>query len=1085
MNKGIRCIVYLLLISNALYGEVAWDSGKNFYKNIGGEALEQEAKETGKLPLNDAKVADFQSKINKECIRIKGDAATDVKNAKNSQERRKALQIQNSVVDACRILSDASGRARYDKQKGFRDTGLQWNSSKNHYENIGGVQLFEEAKTLAGKPLENADMVRFQQKVNSRCSDIKNEALNNLKNQPSGSPERKDAQEFQNKVDSACSTLSNPKNRAGYDKNLFKNEEPKKIVDESDKVLDDVTLPSEQSDTFIQQLQLFLRKKVEGLAKDAPLLIFKLIGAELAKQEISPAAGKIFNADFALTDVKFIEVNSSNPEAVSLRGSGIRAGLGITGKTQFNQFAVKSTIFIVQTSDKKIAFSVGLELPDNYKISNLFPKFTQLDVLPIPQGKLVFSKFDYTDPDGYSVKTGLNFIGSLLLEGPLKALGELRAKAKTMKSIVFDFAAPIYLQGVIESMTAGSFRAVVPMRLGMDFASNPKIPKGFSSLFNKITTDDIIVEVKISPLEQKLGGQAGIQITLGTQPNPVRVQAFGGIEPLTGKINLGGKIPDMIEFNKWLAIGDLAFELYFDPAIVAILVAFGIPVSGIALQGRIDMGVQDGKRASLSVAGKLSLETKKALDFVLDVSARDIQFAKLVSLLTKMGGKSGIPADKLPVMNINSLKGKLAPQDTEIAGQKIPAGFQLALDATLFNQTFGFDVDIRHKDLTFKGLGYLSDITVKGPRGNVVVKISGPGPDKKYDTKDDGPIVACEFDAKNIAAGKFMIGAMFDVPALMIKDAIELEIGGGKFKANLESTKLGFTIVFGVNIDPKNIVDMYIRFGFKGDFGKYLSERAIPAIQDWQKEVVEKAAAIDKKIGELSVALQKLAVKREEAKKKFVGKADDEIVRVENTIKRIKKKIQNLKDECVALKKEGKAGWRLKCGKIGLEIGAQGTALAAQETYKETLLKGGKKLVTGTLDTAGKINEAFQDASEAIAEAEIFKKVLNGLLTGLTEALKGIAAGADIFKITEAIGEINANDLKAGKSPMLKSFIAEINIPGLPSQKITLKDKQIDFKKMGDSIKKFAKDIIDDVKKSFEKVKKAFKPKKKGVALPA
>jgi hypothetical protein len=240
---------------------------------------------------------------------------------------------------------------------------------------------------------------------------------------------------------------------------------------------------------------------------------------------------------------------------------------------------------------------------------------------------------------------------------------------------------------------------------------------------------------------------------------------------------------------------------------------------------------------------------------------------------------------------------------------------------------------------------------------------------------------------------------------------------------------------------------MYVRFGFKGDFEKFLSEQAKPALEELRNQAREKLAQVDKKIGDLSKELSKLQTTG-------MGETQREIEKTRATIRRIESKIEALKRECSSaplLKKT------YICPKVGVEITAQGTALAAQKTYLEGLLKPGKAVIQVTTG-------ALANASKAIADAEIFKKSVSGFLTGIIGAVDIIGKGSSIFKVTEAIGEFSAAELAVGKLPKLKSLKAEVNIPELPSVIMTLKDLQFDFKSPKSSAIEIAKKLLSGVK---------------------
>ncbi len=909
-----------------------------------------------------------------------------------------------------------------------------------------------------------------QESVNAACNRQKAYIIQKLKKAKSATQVRKQLLTDQSEMNAVCDVLTNPTTRASYTKDRAKieaaeekREEEKELerlkkvdprayqaklkeIQEREKEKKKTKRPQPEDPDYIPGMKGHLK----NIFKENQAKLGNLIGEQLSKIDIPSVALKVFNNDLTLKDMKFL---------IAPTGKDILTGLGFTGTTQFNNLPVKATVYIVQDIAKKIQYSLAIELPDNYKISQMFPNFKKLDVLSLPKGQLVASTFKYVDENGYSIDKGFNFVSSLNLDGPLRALGELRKKAKDFDAIAFDFEAPIYLQGSISSMTSVKFKAVVPIRLGIDFTQVKHFPKEFSSIIKKITTDNIEVGVSITPMEQKLTAQTGIQIILGRKQKPFRIQGFGGVDVTSGRINFGGKMPDMLELN-FIAIGDMKIELYLDPAVESILIFFGVPISGIALGGRIDLGKKGETRASLEANGKLSLEAKKLADFILEVEGRNIQFAEIVSLLTKMAAKSGIkgaeiPASKLPVMTIHRVLGKIAPWDTEIANEKVAAGFRLLLDAQLFGAKFGFDVEIRHKDLMFSGSGYMPEIVFRSG-GNTIFKLSGPGPDKVYGTPDDGPIVSCSFDAKKPLAGSFQIGATLDVPPIGLKNKIDLAVSAKKFKADFETAFLGFAVVFGVDIDPAKLEDMYIRFGFKGDFGGFLSRQAAPALEELKKKATVKLAKVDKKIGGLAGELNKLKEDQTRAKRAGVSATQREINKTRATISRINRKIGNLKREC----ESGRYG-KVVCA---MKLTAQVTALGAQKTYLNTLLRPGKQVIEGTMESLNAINKAIQMASTKISQAKILQKSAQRILTALNKALVAIGKGLEIFKVSEAIGEVNAIELSQGKLPKLISLKAEINIPEVAKVSVNLSNLQFDFKNPKASAIEIVQRLVSGIK---------------------
>ena len=840
--------------------------------------------------------------------------------------------------------------------------------------------------------------------------------------------------------------------RIDYDKQLLAQAKKQVAVatDPKKKTEPSVNQSKETDSNYIEKMKTRVDQESK---KSAELKIFDVIGKKFLPQvKIPKEVFSIFNAGLKLKDIKLVNKPKAKKSYV---------GFGITGTTLIKNAPVQVTIYLVQIA-KKVGFSLAIELPTNYKISDIFPTFKKLDDFDLPKVQLIASTFDYTDKDGRGIKDGFNIVADLDLTGPLRALGELRKKAKEFDSIVFDVETPMYLHGVISSLRLATFKADIPLRLGIDFTKIKNFPREFSSIIKKITTDNIILSISFLLMEQKLKVQSGIQITLGHQTQPLRFQAFGGIDVTSGKINFGGKMPDMLELDV-IAIGDVLFELYIDPAVESVLIFFGVPFSGLALGGRIDLGKKGTERVSLGVKGKISLEAKKITDFLLEVNGENIQFESILNLLTQMATKSGksikIPASKIPVLNIKKLYGKIVPWDTEIANETVKAGFQLVLDAELFGKKLKLDVDVQHKSLIFKGAGSLSNIIFE--IGNKpIFKLTGPGLDKKYNTPDDGPMVSCNFEAAKIHKASFKIASLLEVPPLGLKNKIDLEASASGFYGTVDTQFLGFSSIFDINIDPKKWKEMSIKYTFKNDFQNFLSKQARTALESLKKEATADLAKADRKIGELAGELNKLKRDQTRIKQRGVSAAQREINKTRATIRRINSKIRRLKKECKDAPFYRKPD---VCIRVGVELTAQGTALAAQETYLNALLKPGKQVIKGTMEALNTINQSMQTVSTEISKAKILQKGAQGVLTAVSKAITGIVKGLEIFKVSEVVGEINAKDLSEGKLPKV-SLKAEVTIPQLSKVSMHLKEVQFDFKNPIKSAGEIAKKLVSGIK---------------------
>lgn len=694
-----------------------------------------------------------------------------------------------------------------------------------------------------------------------------------------------------------------------------------------------------------------IRNRIEqARAANLDVKLSGIATAALAQIEIPAVGGKLFGQDLVMKNLSFLEAPM---------GLDVRQGIGFTGTVQFNNFDVKCTVFVIETYQNKPAFSVAIELPNSYKLSDIVPEFKKLDALKLPKAKIVISTFRYMDPDGFNIKAGFNFASYLDLSGPLQLLGDLMKKAKELKSIVVRLE-PIRFQGVIpQQIQFTEFAATIPMRLGVDFTKIPKMPKSVTDIFKEITTDDFEFAVTAPP-RVAFTIENGIRIQLGTQPDPLRFSAFGIVEPTN--VTLGARMRNKLDL-KYVALGNAAIQIDLDSVLMPAAALIGIPFTGIAMNGEVDLGTTQENRVALKVAGGFRVTSTGIPDVVFDAEARNIKFANLVNLYNSVVKKAGInaqiPLDKMPTINIDRVKGYMALEDVKIGREIYEAGFKLGFDAQIFDRLIGLDFDLRHKRMTCSGSGYTSKIEIKS-QNKTVFALSGSGPDQAYDTADDGPYIYFYLDAKNIPMSTFGIKTRLDIPPIDLKQVVDLEYSFGSYNANFETTYAGFTSVFAVRLNPIDIKGSMIKFGFKGDFGKFLSEQAVPALKKLKAAADDRLSKLDQQILQLS---KDIGLLRSNA----VREVNKEIVKTKSTIRTIEQKIAALKKECSVASGINKA---LVCSRVGLEIFAQGNALALQKSYLEGLLKPGKEVI--------KSGKSLEMLSRDIAKAQVARKAVGG-----------------------------------------------------------------------------------------------------------
>ncbi|TET35676.1 hypothetical protein E3J61_01720, partial [Candidatus Dependentiae bacterium] len=148
-----------------------------------------------------------------------------------------------------------------------------------------------------------------------------------------------------------------------------------------------------------------IKDEINQTPKDADVKLFKMVGDFLGKVKLPPVANKMFNKNLAMRNMKIL---TDIP-----KDKFIRSGIGFTGSMFINKLQVVGTMYVLIDSSMRPQFSLSLELPKNYKISDLFPRFKKLDVLSLPNPKYLFTTLDYTDKDGTFMRQGLNFLATL------------------------------------------------------------------------------------------------------------------------------------------------------------------------------------------------------------------------------------------------------------------------------------------------------------------------------------------------------------------------------------------------------------------------------------------------------------------------------------------------------------------------------------------------------------------------------------------------------------------------------------------------------------------------------------------------
>lgn len=763
-----------------------------------------------------------------------------------------------------------------------------------------------------------------------------------------------------------------------------------------------------------------LDKIIPGLFKDTP--------AEVKK---------VFGDSFSLISAHVIE-KKTIPSVKNIKGVEYKGRGSFGGSLKIGNISVEAMLNVYEDEFKNNRYSFVIELPKNYKISQIIPQLKALDnILSLPRPQFVFSDFNYISKDGVFIAAGLNYISLIDLKGPFKLFGELKNKASGLKSIIVDMDAPIQLAGKLPlTLSSFSFTINIPIRLGIDLQQIKQIPSGFSDFLQKITTDNFIATLTLAlPQTIKISVQNGIQITFGTQKEPIKLQTFGGINLIDQAINFGAKIPSTIEMG-WLALSGVGIEFIIDPTIQAALAAVGIPISGLGLTGQIELGKQVSNRTSLELTTMIKFT--KSPNIIFDVVGKNLDFSNLVYLISQIVAKAkgkSIPEDSIPTIKLNKVEGKLAPWTTMVAGKLIEAGFRLGVDAILFDQSFGLLVDINQHKISMSAKGWMPPIKVAAG-DKTIFQLTGAGKDLKWNTPDDSPYVHFHFEP---ATGpSFAISTLLEMPDLALKSKVDILFAKHRFNASLESSALGFGAMFDLVIDPVKWKEMKIDFRFKNDFDQFLAKQTVPVLKKMHNKMTKIMEKIDADMAKLSAEMAK-------AQQTGVSKTEQEIQKTRNTIAIIDNKIRALKKKC---KKKP-----ITCIKAGFKIAAQETAKTAQKAYLETLLKPAKQTVKTVTGVAHHI-------TKGIADSKLRKKMTQTALNTMNKIIQRIGKGVSIFSIKEARGGVSLPELMDGKIPHLKKLVIEVNLPGQKKTTISLTDVAFNFKKPFESAQEIASKLL-------------------------
>ncbi len=594
------------------------------------------------------------------------------------------------------------------------------------------------------------------------------------------------------------------------------------------------------------------------------------------------------------------------------------------------------------------------------------------------------------------------------------------------------------------------------------------VPESVTKVFKRITTKEL--GITVVPADVSVSVDASIEIVLGTQPEPLTVKVEGTAKKT--KIIMAGSLIGMIEL-KWFSMGNAALTIEIDEALVGATVIFGIPFTGIGVAGDVGLGKKDN-RAVLKGAAKFSLSSTNIPDVLIKVDGSNLNIDDFIQFLSEVAAKQGItkkpiPAGKMPTIKFPKLNGFISTTNTTIGAKQYKKGMSIDADAILFGKAMSiyFYLNPEPKELSIEGSGYLAPIDAK------VIQITGAGPDRKMGTADDGAYMHFKAEAAKPENTQLYVTGLLRIPGLDLSQQVDLLFEKNEFGVNLETIIAdAFLASMNININPTDPKKFKAAFKFKGDFGKFMNESALPAVRKLKEDAVAKAAEIDQKliaasqdanrlqgqIGQAQAVVSKL--QDQQVYNKWI-KTLDTIQGCEATFTRCKP-VKFVKDP---------KGWA-KCEKDKAVCSAKimNDAIAWQTQ------KGLRGVTRATLSSSKAVLSKYETATRKVGELKLAEKSADKVLSALNKVVDKIAKGAQIFNIKEASGSVSGEELLQGKTPKLIKLEIDIQIPpdvpliGGKSKHILIENKQFNFKNPKESAIQIGKEMALKLKDMLPKI---------------
>ncbi len=799
---------------------------------------------------------------------------------------------------------------------------------------------------------------------------------------------------------------------------------------------------------------------------------------KLATSALGPLAD-ILNKVGTVLKTEIVDISNVGQYPLPIEFNPYKA-TSFSGKITFLNQQVTCIVILGQlkgsTGKTKLGFSLDLALDKNYKVKDLnflsalgvkgsdLGKFGTID---LPKPHIIFSTFEsYTNPESktlikagvtVSTKTKIASMMKLIKTEANKLTGGQASKLPFLAKVNDNAEVAFNIAVGFTGITLDSFAANVslPMELGVDLAKlraqeksfNPGIKAPFDGLnkpikevtgiINKPPLNDLkdisvgnfiaSFGVEANSIKVSFGAELNVTTNFGTRYGMLGVVALTP-EEMAIELRKSPSIQSM-PLGNGVSIENIALATFTN---FKVLATSGVPFSGLGLLGEIKFPFE-GDSVVIGLAGQV----KATGDFMMMGSVANLDARKLAALNASMienvarlvkfdTSKLTEAMKQLPPMKINEAFFYVATKQVSLGGRIFPMGLGATLDVMIDKQKAKLSVAGNQKELAF--MGYLSEI--KTP----IIVISGMGPDKKYGSADDGPIIDFVISADKPLKTNFDMSGSVELPPVQIKGSGDVSMGIGRIAANFSSNVANlFKADFDLQFNVQKISDARIGFelnakerkGFLGLAFKELEKAIVKAQKGAAKVMLEPLRLLAKEIGKgvnnLDIGLPKkiaaslvaktwsgsMEIDGGSFKLPVIGEIKLGIPKIEFSLKDPMKAIGKIAEKWAKqivedMKKLGK-----EVEKFAKEVG-KGVETAAKETGK---------FVTETGKTIGKGTEtAVKETGKAVTKAG--QTVAKGTQTAVKETGKTVTkASQTVAKGTQtAVKETGKVATQAGKS---------------------------------------------------------------------